>query len=135
MKMKHILQKAGAGIAILSLLAMNANAVDINKKFVDSNQWTKLLATTKNGQSAPTVKVTKIYKADGKDSNYKRVRFRIQYGTKVISEASSTTAILDSPTDIPIRKEYNSKGQAIALYAMGNDPKLDCYITGVFSPN
>lgn len=108
-----------------------ANCLYVSTKtYVDSNTWTSVGGATKstNG-SYCTVKILEIYKADGSSSDYKYVK------VKPTTNGTSTTCEKYKNKDITLPTAYQTAGVYVTYYCMGNNPRLDCMITGNFNSN
>ena len=95
-----------------------AEAKTFTKVNVDSNSYSSETAT---------VNITDIYKANGDPSNYRRVN------AKATSTGTPENIEKGSDYELDIPSSYQGKGSMVTLYCMGNDPALDCKISGRFN--
>ena len=101
-----------------------AKEVIFQKKFVDSNTWCSICTGTKDTTTSTTdLKINNIYKSDGSSSAYRKVKAKIAGG-------SSTTAVKGSYVKVTVPSSKRAKGSVVSLQAMGNNPRLDCKISG-----
>ncbi len=114
-----------AGIMIFSISGTcMAKEVIFQKKFVDSNTWCSICTGTKDTTTSTTdLKINNIYKSDGSSSAYRKVKAKIAGG-------SSTTAVKGSYVKVTVPSSKRAKGSVVSLQAMGNNPRLDCKISG-----
>ena len=126
------------GIVYISVLGMllSTRALAAEKSFVktkvDSNEWTYIVTATKadKGETCK-VEISNIYKANGSNSNYEAVRGVIRSNTKTAS-VSSNIRLGKKTTTIALLEAYQAKGTILSFYSMGNNPSLDCKISGTF---
>ena len=101
------------------------------KEYVDSNQWTYICNTSDDVSSKEVcIRVTKIYTASGEDSLYQKVKVSPSFGNTM---QASTTIKLDDKVYYTIPVAYRAAGNQYLLFAMGNNPALDCQISGFFT--
>lgn len=101
---------------------------EFSKKPVDSNSWSFVLGATKAKKgSTAALKITKIYDADGNNSSYTHVK------AKASKDGTSTKVKKGKWVDLTIPSKYRAKGSSVSLYCMGNDPSLDCKISGCWN--
>lgn len=100
-----------------------------NKKHsVDSNTWSYVGSAMKDSDTEyAELKITKIYDANGLDSNYTYIY------AKATVNGTSTLIKKGDWRQVPIPSDYQKKGKGIMLYCMGHDPKLDCQISGYWN--
>ena len=105
-----------------------AEAKTFTKVNVDSNSYSYIVRYTKTQRSeTATVNITDIYKANGDPSNYRRVN------AKATSTGTPENIEKGSDYELDIPSSYQGKGSMVTLYCMGNDPALDCKISGRFN--
>lgn len=116
---------------VLSILVLSmtnvcfAKELDFTKVFVDSNQYTSVKSGTKDiTNTTADLNVENIYTSSGGTSNYKQVK------AKIMSSGTETIADKGATTSLPIPSRYQSAGSRVTLYCMGNNPALDCKISG-----
>lgn len=126
-----VLMLLGADSTVFASVVHNGSITIFTRQYVDSNQWTYVCDSSSTDKSKYLqVKIAAIYKADGSDSNYKKVKIYCAAGNYVVG--SETIGINDSKFyDVP--SDYNAAGTINKLFAMGNDPSLDCQISGFFT--
>ena len=113
-----------------------AKSVSYSSKFVDSNEYTFITSATKETTSdVATVNVSTMYKSsNGKKgevaTNYKYLY--VQLGSSG-GQAASQKVTKGKSKDFNLVTKYKAKGTTLSMYAMGNDPELDCYIDGNFN--
>lgn len=126
-------KKLGSGFLVaLVLICCFSTASAAEETFlkadVDSNSFSYITAAKKDTvTSYATVMISNIYDAEGEPSNYKKVYVRAMYNGEEISVTKGTSK------DIPIASSFQSVGNYINMYAKGNDPRLDCQITGTWN--
>lgn len=104
-----------------------AEGKTFEKRSVDSNTFVSVTGYTKTQTSGTAdVKITEIYKADGSASNYKKVYAKVNRDGAEKSIEKGTEDILDIPANA------QGKGTVIFLYCKGNNPSLDCQVSGWF---
>ena len=123
--MKKFIAILLAGIMIFACAGTcMAKEINFKKKVVDSNVWTYVCTGQKDTTtSTADLRVTNIYKADGSKSLYSKVKAKVYQG-------SSVTVSKGVYTSLAIPSSRRAKGKYVPLYAMGNNPKLDCKISG-----
>lgn len=128
-----VLMLLGADSTVFATVVYNGPITIFTRQYVDSNQWTYVCDSSSTNKSKYLeVKIAAIYKADGSDSNYKKVKMYCAAGSLVVG--SETISIGDTKFyDVP--SGYNAAGTINKLFAMGNDPSLDCQISGFFTTN
>lgn len=123
MKKIIIIILAGAMLVASSGTCM-AKEVIFKKSFVDSNKWTNICSGKKETKtSTADLKITNIYKADGSNSLYSKVKAAVNGGT-------SATAVKGQYVTLKIPSNLQAAGKSVPLIAMGNNPALDCKISG-----
>lgn len=139
---KVILKKALVGACVVGvLISTDAMAqskmvsVPFTKAKVDSNEFTTVAKVVKEQESQfAYVTVDQIYKADGSSSNYQRINEKVQYkkGDKWIMCDSIKNIRKGEQAKFEIPKLYRTAGNKLRFRGMGNDPSLDCKISGHF---
>ena len=115
-------------IIVGTVVGTNAAETQFAAKFVDSNQYTYVCTAQQYSYSDyAAVKITQIYKADGSSSNYKKVYCKsMLIGEERLVEKGTWS-------DIPIHSSVKGAGKNNELYSKGNDPSLDCKISGYWN--
>ncbi len=99
-------------------------------EYVDSNEWTYVCSTSNTVWSDEvSIRVTDIYTASGAESWYSKVKVSPSFGNTLYSP---TTLKLDTKVYYSIPTLYKLPGNKYLLFAMGNNPALDCQISGSF---
>lgn len=120
-------------ILMLSSIPVYAASVTFTRKEVDSNTWTEIEDCRKTSNYDEIyVKITNIYKQDGSSSNYKKVKAQFKFYNSICTTKTSYTANLGVNCYALLKEQYAVSGYPITFYAMGNDPALDCQISGKF---
>ena len=106
-----------------------AGELSFNKKFVDSNSWTLIGSAVKDSDgSYGEVRISKMYDSNQEEAaNYKKLK------VKAAPNGNQTLVYKGDWCEVPIPLAYQLKGTSIQLFGMGNDPSLDCYITGYWN--
>lgn len=101
------------------------------KAYVDSNTFSNICYsnTYYDTVKRTSVKVVDIFKADGSASSYKKVKAKMIVNTY---NSDVQTVNKDTIYYFSVPSEYQTGWQYL-LKAMGNNPSLDCQITGTFS--
>lgn len=140
--MKKIMKNVGIialAIATCMLPQINALATVIhngpiaifNKQYVDSNEWTYVCYTSDTVSSKEvSIKIDTIYTASGAESLYQKVKVSPSFGNTL---QASTTLELNKKLYYTIPLAYRNAGNQYLLFAMGNNPALDCQISGFFT--
>lgn len=120
-------------ISTFAKCVYNGPITMFTKQYVDSNEWT-YVCYAKDSYSCKEVSICidNIYTASGTDSWYSSVKVRPCFGNdlyEITNLKKNKTIYYTIPT------AYRAAGNYYRLFAMGNNPSLDCQITGVFSPN
>ena len=98
------------------------------KQPVDSNTFTCVCAAMSSKKSTKLeIQLSAIYKGNGSASNYKKVNVNPKMGTTFWG---TKTASLTTPAVYSIPDKYQSAANIYYLYAKGNNPELDCQISG-----
>lgn len=125
------LRKSTFSIVLVVLLLLSctfvasATEVVFSNQYVDSNTFGVVTGAYKETTSTTaTVQITNIYKADGSSSLYSCVR------AKATSSGVWDYAYKGGTTILTIPSASRAKGSWVSLYAMGNNPSLDCIIAG-----
>lgn len=127
-KMKDALAILAAVVAVIGThIVCEASDTSFSNAYVDSNTYSYVTsATALQYSSTADVLVTNILKADGSASNYKQVYCKATgSGTPVLVTKGSYYTLT-----VPISNR--GEGKSIGLYAMGNNPSLDCRISGIW---
>ena len=113
------------GLTLMLSSVCFAEGVTFEKVLVDSNSFTTI-AIARKYQTTPTAYfyLGNIYRANGTDSNYKKIKVRVMDGDKIYTVEKGHFYNLDIP------KDYQAAGWDVAVYGMGNDPALDCRVSG-----
>lgn len=133
------LKKATAGIlAATCVLSVGTEVLAASTTFshakVDSNKWKSITKAKKSSTSGfCSVTVDEIYDEDGDECDYSKVKVTCYYGNNVAVTKSSYTATEGKMCIMQYKNGYNIKGRETKLKAKGNNPKLDCEITGAFN--
>ena len=126
MKKKMILIPALVlGLTLMLSSVCFAEGVTFVKVLVDSNSFSTIAVARKN-QTTPTAYfyIGNIYKADGAESNYRRIKVR------VTNEGETYTVEKGRSYNLPIPEDYQTAGMDVAVYGMGNNSALDCKVSG-----
>ena len=113
---------------MLTATVCSAKEAVISKAYVDSNTYSNIANAVKDTTTNNAVfNLTAIYKADGTASNYRKVYARansngIEYSVSVGDYCSMT-----------IPAGSRSAGRRVYLYCKGNDPSLDCKVSGYWN--
>ncbi|MBD5553788.1 MAG: hypothetical protein HDQ95_00155 [Roseburia sp.] len=125
-----VLMLLGADSTVFATVVYDGAIAMFSKEYVDSNEWTYICYSIRSSRTTDLeVKISKIYKADGSDSNYKKVKVYCSGGGY---DFSTKIAQLNTTVSYEVPVGYGASGTTYKLYAMGNDPSLDCQITGSF---
>lgn len=126
--------KFGKSILSIGLTAMvlasctfvgSAAEATFSKKFVDSNQFTYVAAATKATKSSTAdVKITEMYKSDGSSSSYQYLYVRAS------SDGSQKRVKKGQYYEVNLPSSLQERGAWVSLYAKGNNPSLDCKVSG-----
>lgn len=135
--MKKTIVVVAAIVCVLSVgIEVLAASKTFSKAFVDSNQWTSIVSARKDSTSGfCSVTVDDIYDADGNTCNYKKVKVVCYNTTNVAVNNSSYTATKGKMCIMGYKSGFNVVGRTMTLKAMGNNPSLDCKISGAFNPD
>jgi len=110
-----------------SALAAGA-PVYFNKVDVDSNTYSYITSNTMTqSKTYAEVKITTILDANGSSSDYKYVWVKA-----TSNGVAKKVEVGDHWTQISIPSANQFAGMNLAMYAMGNNPKLDCKISGIW---
>ncbi|MBP5623577.1 MAG: hypothetical protein J6X36_01755 [Lachnospiraceae bacterium] len=100
-------------------------------QYVDSNQYTYVCSSYGSGWvDHLQVYVGAIYKANGSESNYKKVYVMPSAGGNSLD---SRLLKVGNTSYYSIPAAYQGNDVTSQLFAMGHNPSLDCQITGLFS--
>ena len=132
MKKKNVLKKLLCFMAVVALLTPStvAFAQNYSKVYVNGNSYGVVAdGTMDDGCNYITVVLTEILKADGSESNYKKVLADVcnTYGDQM-SILTDNTVRLDEATTIPLMQVYPA-GTRVRLRMMGNNVFLDCIVS------
>lgn len=127
--------------AIFATSTANAASVPFSRAFVDSNQWIPIKSAIKDTNSELVrVKLNAIYPTNGSSSNYKRIQGVILnssgHGITSVKKCWKAGAVddngnrYDGYTMFSVPDQYRFRGTRIKFGAMGNNPALDCRISG-----
>lgn len=116
---------------VYATVSKNGSITNFTKEYVDSNEWTYICDTSNtSGCTDVSLRVDSIYKADGSSSNYSKVK--IYCSVSGVTFASDTISKEQTYFyDVP--KGSQGAGATYDLYVMGNNPSLDCQITGFYT--
>jgi hypothetical protein len=118
----------GIAMVLLSTAVAFAATTGFSKKYVDSNTYGDIVSGKKDkAGSVATAYISKIYKADGKDSSYSCVKVKVKNGSGEYTSYKKTSC------DMALYPDYQVKGKSLTLRAKGNNPFLDCMISGDFN--
>lgn len=127
-KLKNVLAVFAAGMLVMAThLVCEAKDASFSNAYVDSNTYSYVTsATALQYSSTADVLVTNILKADGSASNYKQVYCK--------ATGSGTPVLVTKGTYYTLTVPISNRGEgkSIGLYAMGNNPSLDCRISGIW---
>lgn len=129
-KRLKLISSAFLVLALVCSIVITAFATDttFTQRYVDSNTFTQVVSLRKSATSdRATLTLSNIYKADGSTSNYQYILAKATNQGSTISVRKGTTR------DLSIPEGYRAVGSLIVLYARGNNPSLDCRISGTFN--
>ena len=139
-EVKNLLKKAVVGVSVVGVLvstnAMASTKVSaaFSKVKVDSNEYTTIAKITKQIKyEYAYVTISDIYKADGSASNYQQIQAKVVYndnGTWKICEEKAVKK--GEKADFHLLINAQRAGVTLRFRAMGNNPSLDCKVTGYF---
>lgn len=96
------------------------------KAFVDSNSYTYITQGTMTvAKTYAEVQITNIYDAKGNTSDYKYVKIKA-----TANGEEKKVKVGNTWTKVSIPSNCQFAGMSLPMLAMGNDPSLDCKITG-----
>lgn len=99
------------------------------RKHVDSNSFSYIGVATKDSTSSTAaLKVTRMYNPGGGE-NYS---FKKLYA-RATDTGNSTYVTKGKWVDITIPSSYRKVGSRVRLYCKGNNPSLDCDISGYWN--
>ena len=127
---KDIMKVVAISICTMLLCGTVAFASEISftKKAVPKNKYVLVTYTDKSTTSkTAAVLITNLYKEDGSASTYQKLK--VQLGADGM-EAGAVTVTKGKTYDITLKSAYQAKGKYIHLFAMGNDPTLNCLASG-----
>lgn len=138
--MTHIKKGIVATMAMVCVLSIGTEVLaaskTFSKKFVDSNQWTTVVNARKDSTSGfCSVTIDDIYDADGNDCDYKKIKAVCYNSKKVAVNKSSYTVTKGKMCIMGYKSGFSVIGKTMTLKAMGNNPSLDCKISGAFNPD
>lgn len=140
-KAKKLLKKVLVGVSVVGVListdAMAASRVTatFSQAKVDSNSYSTIAKIVKKKKfEFAYVNIDEIYKADGSSSNYKRIKGKVEFkdGKDWSNCGTEKTIQKGIEQKFAIPKAGREAGTTLRFRAMGNDPSLDCRITGSF---
>lgn len=133
-KLKKLMVGAVVIASITGSVNVDAVATQFRYVYVDSNEFTKVASCSKGtDKSSIAVDLYDIYKADGSESDYKKIKARFRSnGSNVLDNKNEVTIRKDKDSVYKLKSEYRRPGVCINFRAMGNDPALDCKISGQF---
>lgn len=124
-------------ITSFASVTYNGPIAQIVRSHVDSNTYTTIASPTKaSDASTCSLRVTNLYKSDGTGSNYKKIKAKFYVGSTICTTSTEyTSADLGKYLTPTLKEQYRKKGTTLTFKAMGNDPSLDCQMTGFFTAN
>lgn len=126
----------GYGMCVINRNRGFSSIQNFFKKFVDSNQWTTIINAKKDSTSGfCSVTIDDIYDADGNDCDYKKIKAVCYNSKKVAVNKSSYTVTKGKMCIMGYKSGFSVIGKTMTLKAMGNNPSLDCKISGAFNPD
>jgi len=104
-------------------------AKSYTNKYVYGNAYSVVAdGSFDNSSNYMTVTLTHIYKADGTESDYSKVKSDVLDGSgNQISTSTGVLLYLDEGTIISLKQQYSS-GTRMKLRMKGNDSSLDCIV-------
>ena len=113
------------GLTLMLSSVCFAEGVTFEKVLVDSNSF-GTIAIARKYQTTPTAYfyLGNIYKANGTDSTYQKIKVRVMSEGKIYTVERGKSYNLDIP------EAYQEAGWDVAVLGMGNDPALDCRVSG-----
>lgn len=113
------------GLTLMLSSVCFAEGVTFEKVLVDSNSFNPI-ATARKYQTTSIAffALGNIYKADGSDSNYQQIKVRVMNKGKTYTVEKGHSYNLDIP------EGYQEAGWDVTVYGMGNNPELDCRVSG-----
>ena len=133
-KIKKVMVSAIVIVSITGSIGADAVATGFKYAYVDSNQYTKVTSYTKvSEKKAIGVMLNNIYKADGSSSDYKKIKAKFRSGgCNVLDNKNEVTICKNENNVYLLKSKYRCPGVSITFSAMGNNPALDCQISGIF---
>lgn len=130
---KNRVKRAAVLLMAITMLAssMGVFAQSYSNKYVYGSKYTVVAdgKNDNNGANFVTVTLSDIYKDDGSESNYSRVRADVLNGSgNQISTNTNVAVDLNKTTTIMLNQTYAS-GAAMKLRMKGNDSSKDCIVT------
>lgn len=112
-------------LTMLAATVCSAQEAVITKAYVDSNSYSYVTHAVKDtATDYATFSFTGIYKADGTTSDYRKVY------AKANSSGTEYSLSVGNSYNMTIPAGWRSAGSVVNLYCKGNNPKLDCRISG-----
>lgn len=132
MKKKNVLKRLLCLMAVVALLTPStvAFAQNYSDVYVNGNSYGVVAeGTMDDGCNYITVVLTEIMKADGSESNYKKVLADVcDADGNQISILTDNVVKLQKATLIPLMQTYPA-GTRVKLRMMGNNIFLDCIVS------
>ena len=114
-------------VVLMASMAVSVLGTEVvfTRKYVDSNTYSNVAAGfTETDSETATVYVSNIYKANGDPSDYTRVWAKAAY------DGQARRVTINTYTTLTIPDSNRGSSRYLILYMMGNDPSLDCQVSG-----
>lgn len=106
----------------------SAQEAVISKAYVDSNTYSYIANAVKDTTTNNAIfNLTAIYKSDGTTSNYRKVY------AKANSDGVEYSVSVGDYLSMTIPAGSRTAGSRVFLYCKGNNPSLDCRISGYWN--
>ena len=143
--MNKLRKSVAAGLLTSTLILANVTSVfaaysDFSKAYVNGNQYTYITRKDKETSNKYVkVLVDTMYKTDNKKAPYKKSKVQLRgwngtsYVRCTISDDYGKTVKKGTEEKFQLLKDYQKIGKTVKYYAKGNNPDVDCKITGTLT--
>ncbi len=136
-KRKIVISFVVAMLVICNVPNIFAASVNFNKAYVEGNKYTYITRVDKETRYKNVeISVDTMYKTNNKKAAYKKSKAQLrgwdgtEYVRCTIADDYGKTITKGKDAKFQLLKAYQKKGKTVKYYAKGNNPDIDCKISG-----
>lgn len=136
-KKKMVTSLVAVALVVCNILPVFAASVGFSKAYVEGNNYTYINRVNKETKyKYVKLSVDTMYMTDNKKASYKKSKAQLrgwngkEYVRCTIANDYGKTVNKGNAAKFQLLKDYQKAGKTVKYYAKGNNPDIDCKISG-----